>query len=418
MITHVLLVVTAMSWIYWLIACVAVRRFFRRPEPLPLFMPPVSVLKPVKGVDAGAFENFASFCRQDYPSFEILFGVADGADAVVPLLHRLRREFPHIPMRIVVAHGHGTNRKASTLHTLAREAVHDVLVVNDSDMRVDSGYLRQVVAPLGDPATGLVTCPYRGADPVTLTARLEALYMGVTFLPSVIVAWTMTGLKFGLGATMVLRRAELDRIGGFLAVADYLADDYEIGSRIGALGLKVHLSRYLVSSMLGATSFRDQWDREVRWSRCNRVSQPGGYAGFCLTFTTPLAVASLIASGLAPAGWAVLAGSILLRWTAGYLITAETKDAASRRFLFLLPLRDMLSFVIWAAGMIGRRVVWRGEAFFVLNDGRLQEQEQEREPAVLEGGGAGRLAGGRTSAQAWRKSLRRAVVPAKTEVPR
>jgi ceramide glucosyltransferase len=397
---------TALSWIYWIIAGVLTWRFFHGRQQQPDFAPPVSILKPVKGVDAGAYENFASFCRQDYPEFELIFSVADADDDVIPLIRQLRDDFPAVRIRLVMATARGTNRKASMLHVLAREAAHDILVVNDSDMRVSPDYLRRVVAPLGDPKTGIVTCPYRGEDPVTLTARLEALHMGVTFLPSAIIAWQLMDLKFALGATMVLRRADLNRMGGFAAVADHLADDYEIGSRIGALGLNVCLSTYVVSSMLGATSFRDQWDREIRWSRCNRVSQPAGYAGMVITYSTPMAVAFLALDHFAPLGWLMVAGSMLVRWLVARLIAGQTGDTAARRFLVLLPVRDMLSFVVWIAGGFGRQVVWRGETFEVLNDGRLQEPARPTAAA---------FAWVRVAA---RRLGRRPAVGVKTEVPR
>jgi len=368
----ILLILISVSWAYWIVTCVVAHRFFRHRVQYAPFSPPVSILKPVKGVDTGALENFASFCRQTYPSFEILFGIAEPSDPAIPLVRQLQRSFPAVPIRLIVTPTRGTNRKVSLLQTLAREASHDVLVVNDSDMRVGPDYLARVVAPLGDPAVGIVTCPYRGEDPATLTARLEALHMGVTFLPSVVFAREVMDVKFALGATMVLRREDLASMGGFAAVADHLADDYEIGSRIGGLGLKVVLSDYMVASMLGETSFRDQWDRELRWARCNRASQPLGYVGYAVSFTTPLASIFLIADRFAALGWAILAGSILIRWVVGWAITFDTDDAAARRWLPLLPIRDMLSAVIWMAGVFGRRVVWRGESFVVLADGRLR----------------------------------------------
>ncbi len=367
------LILTVSSVVYWILAWLVMRRFFRNPHVLPTYTPPVSLLKPVKGVDAGAYENFASFCRQDYPSLEILFGVADPTDPAVPLIERLQREFPLVRIRLVHAPPRGTNRKVSILHALAREAQSEILVVSDSDMRVTPDYLRRVVAPMGDPKVGIVTCPYRGADPITFTARLEALYMGATFLPSCIFAHRALNVTFALGATMVVRGSELLRIGGFEAFSDYLADDYQLAARIVALGRRIHVANYVVASMLGATSFRDQWDREIRWARCNRLNEPRGYAGLCLAYTTPLALAMLVTMGFSGAAWLLCAGALGLRTALAWDCTRQSGDVAARQWLLLLPLREMLNALIWLAGGIGRSVTWRGIAFRVIEDGRLQE---------------------------------------------
>jgi ceramide glucosyltransferase len=361
------------SWIYWLIAWWWTRDFFRaRPEPDPDFTPPVSILKPVKGVDAQAYQNFVSFCQQDYPDFELIFGVADPADPVIPVVERLQQDFPERRIRLIVAPPTRVNRKASLLHSMAPQARHDVLVVSDSDMRVTPDYLRQVVAPLADEKIGLVTCPYRGEVPVTLTARLEALYMGVTFLPSVLVARRFLSMRFAMGATMALRRSNLVRLGGFAAVADYLADDFQLGVRIADLGLRVHMSNYIVVSVLGATTFHEQWKREVRWARCSRVSRPWEYPGLLLTFSTPLAIILTLVAGFVPVAWLSLAVSLLLRWLVAWSVTGYTGNQAIRRWLIMLPMRDMLTAIVWCVGEVGRHITWRGEEFVVRPDGRLE----------------------------------------------
>jgi ceramide glucosyltransferase len=367
------------SWFYWLAATLLVHIFFRRRAAIaassaagrPSYQPAVSILKPVKGVDEQAYENFASFCRQDYPAYEMLFGVADPADPIIPLIERLQKEFPGLAIRLLVTDSLGANRKASSLHRLSASAQHEILVVSDSDTRVTPDYLRRVVAPLADPAIGLVTCPYRGAEALTFTARLEALHMGVTFLPSVLVARQLLSMRFVMGATMALRRSDLDRAGGFAAVADYLADDYQLGLRICALGLRIVLSEYVVTTILGETSFREQLDREVRWTRTNRANRPAEYPGMALTFSVPLALALALVTPGDPLGWRLLAASILLRWLLGWIMTGCTGDSESRRWLIWLPVRDLLSATVWAVGGLGRRIVWRGEEFVVGPDGRL-----------------------------------------------
>ncbi len=375
-----LLACTVASWIYWLVAWWMVIGFFRSGLELGIdtgdgYTPPVSMLKPVKGLDAEAYENFASFCRQDYPDFELLFGVADAGDPVIPVIQRLQRDYPRCSIRLVIAPDVAVtamNHKAGLLAELTSHAQSEVLAISDSDMRAAPDYLRRVVAPLRDERVGLVTCLYRARQALTLTARLEALYMGVTFLPSVLVGRKALDMHFALGATAVLRRADLERMGGFAILADYLADDHELGARIADLGLRVCLSDYIVDCALGATTFREQWNREVRWAQCNRVSRPWGYAGLLLTFSTPLAALLVLASGLAAYAWLALLASILLRWVVAWSVSHTTRDWESRRWLPLLPVRDMLSACVWCAGELSRRVVWRGETFLLRPDGRLQ----------------------------------------------
>jgi ceramide glucosyltransferase len=386
MILTLFMALTIASWIYWVVAWWLVRIFFNsRPTYDLEFAPPVSVLKPVKGLDHQAYENFASFCQQDYPEYELLFAVADPADEAVSVIEQIRQENPQIKIRIIVAPDHGTNHKASLLHSLAQQAEYEFLVASDSDMRVTPDYLRRVVAPLDDPHVGLVTCPYKGEEPLTFTARLEALHMGVTFLPSVLVGRRVLKMRFAMGATEALRKEELDRIGGFAAIADYLADDYQLGVRIADLGLRVHLSDYIVASILGATTFPEQWHREVRWAHCNRVSRTLEYPGILLSFSTPLAFTTLLISAFSHLGWWALVTSLTLRWTVGWLIAGNTDDQEGRRWLFWLPVRDMLSALIWCAGFFGRRVTWRGEQFVLRSDGRLVSVKPHQEEASFSG---------------------------------
>ncbi len=374
LLARALLVATLASWAYWLLALVAVRRLMRSApvgdgiSPLP----PVSLLKPVRGVDAGARESFESFLRVDYPRFELLFGVADPRDPVVPLLERLRADHPDVPIRIVIAPAPGPNRKANLLDALARAAQHEVLISTDADMRVGPTYLRDVVAALSAPGVGLVTCPYRGAEPRSVPAHLEALHMGATFLPSAVLASRVFGLPFAMGSTMALRRGDLEAIGGFGALAGYLADDYQLGARIATLGRRVVVCPHVVASVIGRTTLRQAWDRELRWGRCTRASQPLGHLGYALTFATPLAAAALVASGFAAAGWCALAGSVALRWAVAAGVARATGDDASLRALPLLPLRDVLTAAVWAAALVGRRVIWRGDVFAVDRAGRLR----------------------------------------------
>lgn len=374
MLETMLILLILASWLYWLVALYLVFDFFKLRPTIEdsSFTPPISILKPVKGVDAQAYLNFASFCRQDYPEYEIIFGVAEPTDPVIPIIDSLRRDFPDLPIRLIVVQPFGANRKASLLHELEQEARYEMLVVSDSDMRATPDYLRRVVADLADEDVGLVTCPYRGVSALSLAARLEALHMGVTFLPSVIVARKFLNMRFAMGATVALRRSHLHQMGGFAILADYLADDYQLGARIASLGLKVRLSNYVVTCVLGATTFRDQWHREVRWMRCSRLSRPREYPGLLLSFSTPLSLALVLVTGAETMSLRFLLASMILRWGVAWLISGRTQDQESRRWLLLLPLRDLLTALTWCAGLIGRRAVWRGEKFELQPDGRMQ----------------------------------------------
>jgi len=370
---EILLLALIVSWIYWLVAWWWVCDFFGRGSSQDsTYTPAVSILKPVKGIDPEAFENFVSFCEQDYPQFEILFGVSDRSDPVIPVVERLQGELPHRSIRLVVDRATRMNRKASLLDSLAKQARHGTFVVSDSDMRVTPEYLRHVVAPLKEREVGLVTCPYRGEAPRTLAARLEALHTSVGYMPSVIVARRFLGMRFALGATMALRSCDLARLGGFSAIADYLADDYQLGLLIATMGLRVHLSDYVVSNVLGATSFKDQWDREVRWARTISVSRPWQYPGLLFTFSTPLAVAVLLMDGFGIMGWCLLAASLLLRWRVAWCIADRLGNRPVRKWLVWLPVRDMMSALIWCTGGFGRVVTWRGEKFTLRSDGKLE----------------------------------------------
>jgi ceramide glucosyltransferase len=372
MLAAVLYLLLAVSWAYWLLTLILIYEFFRAPPAADDgYRPPVSILKPVRGLDPQAYENFVSFCQQDYDSFEVLFGVDDPADPAVPLIERLQRAFPQVSIGLLSAPAFGANRKASVLHELAGHARHEILVISDSDCRVTPDYLRRVVAPLRAEDIGMVTCPYRGATALTFTARLEALYIGATFVPLVLAARKYITMRLGLGATMAVRRSDLDRIGGFAAFADYLGDDYQLGHRIAGLGRRIHLSHYVVGCVMGATTFREQWNREVRWMRNARVCRPREYPIVPLTFSTPLAVVLVLVSGFSRPALLALVASILLRWLVGWLVTGFTGDVESRRAMPWLPLRDLLSAAVWFAGAVGRKIVWRGETFLLRPDGRL-----------------------------------------------
>jgi ceramide glucosyltransferase len=371
------------SWLYWIAAWWCTRSFFSAPEREGRFAPPVSVLKPLCGLDPEVYENLVSFCRQDYPDFEILCGVSDPGDPVIPIVQRVQHEYPDTSIRLLVVSTGAANRKAGILHALTSEARHEMLVISDSDIRVAPDYLHRVVAPLADEGIGLVHCPYRSEKALSIAARLEAQHMTCTFLPSVMVAHRLLRGRLAMGATMALRRSDLGQLGGFAAFEDYLADDYQLGLRISGLDRQVQLSHHVVTCVIGATGFREQWQREVRWARTNRANRPREYPGILLTFSTPLSFLLVVASGFEPIGWEALALSVSLRWLVAWSVTGLVGDQACRKWLVWLPLRDMLSCLVWCAGAVERRVVWRGQAYTILPGGRLQ-CETDRLTAAVE----------------------------------
>lgn len=367
------LVLALAGWCFWLAAWWLAEAFFGRAPATggSRATPGISVLKPLRGVDAEAVENFESFCRQDYPRYQLLFGAVDADDPVLPLVQQLQERHPDMDIQLHLLAEREGNPKAGLLHQLAGQARYDVLVTSDSDVRVPADFLRRIAAPLHDPSVGLVTFPYRGMSPVTFTARLEALHMSGTFLPWVLVGRSVLGMRFALGACLALRRTDLESIGGFAAVAPYLADDYQLGRRIARLGLRVHLSRTVVASVLGATSFREQWQREVRWARTTRVSRPLEYPALLITHTLPLALVYVALQGAGAASLAVLVLSLGLRLLVAGRVTALAGARDLLRWLPWLPVRDLLSAAVWLVGLAGTGVTWRGRGFRVGADGRL-----------------------------------------------
>ena len=361
--------VVVAGWVFWLGALVCARRALarRRPALVTRDAPAVSVLKPVRGLDVEAFANFASHSEQRYPTFEIVFGVADATDPAVPVIRELQARYGEARVRLVVAPDEAPNPKAGLLECLAREARFDVLVATDSDIRVAPDFLARVVARLFEPGVGLVTLPYRGEHVVGVPAAFEALGMETSFLPSAIVGQHVLGARFALGAANALTRETLDEIGGFRAVTEHIADDYQLGRLVAATGRRVVIAEFLVGSVLGAPTFGEWWRREVRWARAIRTSRPGHYPGLVVTLPTALAAAAWLGGA---ASWPLL-GSLVVRWAVAWQILACTRHRALRRWLPLLPVRDVLAAAIWLAGLAGRTVVWRGRMFRIGPRGRL-----------------------------------------------
>jgi ceramide glucosyltransferase len=372
------------SSIYYLICLWSAADFLRerkagggaRPTQCPTqFLPSVSILKPLKGTDPDIYESFRSHCLQDYPEYEIIFGVSDPADPAVASVRQLQREFPDHAIQLVVSpHQLGANVKLSNLEQMLPAARHQHLLVNDSDIRVEPDYLRRVIAPLlnEDKRVGMVTCLYRGVAASTIGSQLEALGISTDFCPGVLVARQLEGgLRFGLGSTLAFRRTDLEEIGGFRSIVDFLADDYELGRRITDLGLQVVLSDVVVETHLPAYDLRGFFAHQLRWARGVRDSRTGGYVGLVSTYGLMWALVALIASRAAPSAWAVLAGTLLLRLAMALTVGRFVlEDRQLLRHLWLLPIRDLIAAGVWVASFAGHTVTWRGDRF-QLKNGRL-----------------------------------------------
>jgi len=378
-----LLLIAAAPLAYYVTATIAALRFFRRERAraLPFYTPPVSLLKPVKGVDFGSYENFLSFCRQDYPDYEILFAVNDDADPAIPLIRRMISEFPALRIRLISGAARiGTNRKVNNLIELAHEARHEILVLTDGDVRVSPNYLREVVEPFADAKIGAVTSFYRGIAEKNLGAELEAIGASSDFFAGVLVAQWMEGMKFALGASIVTTKHWVAKIGGFEAIVNMHSDDYELGHRIAKAGGQVLLSRESVWTMYPAQTPRGFWNHQVRWARTVRLCRPISYLGLTFTHGLPWA---LLAAVVAPAKWiaaAYLLAYGILRLVMAWIVGVwGVGDEVLRRNLWLVPLRDAIYFAVWLASFTSNRIRWSGEEF-TMQKGQMVPADPTKSP--------------------------------------
>lgn len=368
-----------LSWVYWIVALISTWAFSREREEIdPEFTPPVSVLKPIKGLDYEAYLNLKSFFTQDYPSYEIVFGAESYDEPTLPVIKRLTEEFPHVPVKIVIAEPQGANRKAGMLEILSSHASHPIIVISDSDFRVPPDYLRRVVNPLKKPEVGLVTTFYRGKEALTTAAKVEAIYISTNLLPSASIGLRWIKMGYAFGSTIVLRSETLKEIGGFKSFADYLADDHEAGARVRATGKLVHLSRCIVDTILGPVSWRELWSRQLRWMRCVWVSRPFLYPEIILTFSIPLSLLMCFFTGFSLFSRAILLLSLGLRLSMGWLMLGFMDYREMRMNILLLPLADLFQFVLWIWAPFGRKIIWRGEEYRLKWDGRLERVEKRR----------------------------------------
>jgi ceramide glucosyltransferase len=333
--------------------------------------PRVTILKPLCGVEPDLEANLASFCVQSYPGpVQIVLGVSTAADPAAAVARRLITRYPDVDIELVVgAHTHGANRKIANLINMASRTRHDVIVLSDSDIKVDRAYLRQVVAALDKPGIGLVTCLYRGTSDSTLWSRLAAMAVNHHFLPNVLV-----GLRLGLarpcfGSTIALRKETLDRIGGFGRFVNQLADDYAIGKAIRDLGLQVAIPPMIVDHVCSEQTLRGLARHELRWARTIRLIDPAGHAGSIVTHPLPFALAAAALGGLSGTGLGIIVLALVCRALGPVQI--ERMRGTGGSSLWLTPLRDLLSFAILLTSFLPGPVTWRGQRFAVRADGTL-----------------------------------------------
>ena len=329
----------------------------------------VTLLKPLCGAEPGLYENLRSFCLQDYPQYQIVFGVQDHRDPALGIVARLISEFPALPIDMVVnGKQHGSNRKISSLINMVPHARHDVLMIADSDALVGPDYLASMVAPLADPGVGLVTCVYRGMPTSKVWSRLGAMYVNEWYMPSVLLAWLFGHREYVSGLTLCLRRTTLQAIGGLRRLSNHLADDYQLGALVRAAGLRIALSTYVPRTEHSEPSLDQLVDHETRWMRTIRVLRPRSFLFLFLSFCLPLALIGLVMSAELPAA-APLGTALFLVALGTRLALFSIPKLSSRDFsltdLLLLPARDLLLCWVWMRALRSSRVTWRGAEFAV-----------------------------------------------------
>lgn len=365
-----LLALVAGSLVYCVLVIVAARRY-RAVRPSKVRAPfPISILKPLSGVDEGLEPNLRSFFTLDYPDFEILLAVRHANDPAVTVVESLRLQFPKVPAQLlIVGEPPYPNAKVFSLDRMMAAARNDVLVMSDSDIRVAPDMLWTIAAEFQDQRLGVATCPYRAVAGASFWSQLEAAGMNTEFLGGLLVARMIEGMKFAVGPTIVARKQALREIGGFARLKDYLAEDFVMGKFAAGLGWSVILSSYVVEHRIGSESFVVNAAHRLRWARSTRRSRPGGYAGQLFTNPLPLALLLCVA---APAWWPILVLTVFLRTLAAWATAGRIlRDPAAARRCWLIPIQDVFSFAFWIAGFFGNTIVWRGRKFHLHADGRF-----------------------------------------------
>lgn len=360
---------------YYALCLWGAAQFVNEPQPAPSenYTPPVSILKPLKGLDPGMYEALRGHCLQDYPEYELVFGLADLNDPAADAVRRLQQEFPRRVIKLVPCSPEaGSNRKVATLREMLPHARYRHLLINDSDIAVAPNYLREIMRPMQDTRVGMVTALYRAVAGKTIGSKLEAIGINTDFMGGVLSALTLEkGLHFGLGSTLAFPRDVLDKIGGFTPLLDYLADDYELGARISQAGYRVALARTIVETHLPDYSFRGFWEHQLRWSRTIKDKRKAGYFGVLLSFGLPWAVLAVLAARGAWWSWLILVVVAFARYLLAITLSMTVlRDRRGWRNLWLIPLRDLFAMLLWGWSYASDEIVWRGERFR-LKQGKL-----------------------------------------------
>jgi ceramide glucosyltransferase len=336
-------------------------------------LPPVSVLKPVHGMEAQLRENIESFFRQDYPSYEILFAADEADDLALNLVREISARYPQIPCRILVTgKPPWPNPPAYCFYRMSDVAAHEILVTSDSDVEVAPHYLREVVAPMLDPKVGMVTCVYRGKNAAGFWAGLTAIGMSVEMTAGVLVANLLEGMKFGLGPTIAVKKEPLNKIGGYEVLGDYFANDFMIGNLIDKAGYRVVLSEHVIDHVVSQKNFNKMWENQLRWAKSTRYSRPKGHFGSVLIFAIPyglLGLAAGLALGLPGLGLVLFGAALLNRiiesWAVGWGVV---RDPVALKRIWMFPLRDLLGFVVWVGSYTGATTAWRDSRYELRGD--------------------------------------------------
>ena len=362
------LILLAIALAYSVLAIVASRLYLRVHAPELTRVEPISILKPLSGLDSNLESNLRTFFEQDYTDFEILFAVRRYDDPAVEVVEKLRREYSRVATRLIVTgEPPFANAKVHSLYCMLAEAAHDLVVMSDSDIRVTPSLLRTAAAEFQDPKLGVATCPYRAVPGSSLWSHLEATGMNVDFLAGILAARMLEGMQFAVGPTIVARRTALDSIGGFERMRDYLAEDFILGKFASEAGHGVILSSYVVEHHIGDSDFRHNAAHRLRWARSTRRSRPLGYLGQAFTMPLPWALAVCL---LNPAWWPVLVVTLAVRAAAAYMISARVLRV--KIDWALLPLEDLAAFAFWVAGFFGKTITWRGRRYLLHPDGRFE----------------------------------------------
>ena len=363
--------ILAGSLVYCVLVLVAVRSYLAVRPAVAADLPPISILTPLAGADLGLEANLRAPFRQDYPRFEVVFAVRHENDPAVAVARRLMAGFPRIDSRLIVTGEPACpNAKVYSLEHMVAAARYDLLVMNDSDVRVGTDMLRVLAAEFADPSVGLSTCPYRAVPGDTWASRLEAIGMNSHFFGGVLVARMLEGMRFALGPSLTVRRDALERIGGIRTLDSYLAEDFVLGQRVADAGYKVLLSSYVVEHHIGAARWRSNLAHRLRWVRSTRRSRPAGYLGELFTGPLPVALAVL---ALRPAWWPFALAAFVLRACFAWAVAWKVlRDPLCRRYWWAVAVEDLLGFGVWLAGFFGNHIVWRGRRYRLHPDGRFE----------------------------------------------